>query len=75
MHANNNVSELSFGTLTYFINTFNMIGLINAGGVALARQNGIFNAERPCAKNKDKGVSKCCIKQATSFYLTHKQTI
>ena len=75
LHANNNVSESSFGTLTYFINTFNMIGLTNAGGMALARQNGIFNTEIPHAKNKDKGINNLCIKLATNFCITRKQTM
>ena len=66
LYANNNVSESLFSTLTYFINTFNMIGLTNAGGMALAHQNSIFNIERSYAKNKHKGISTYEIKLLTN---------
>ena len=31
LHANNNISESSFGTLTHFVNAFKTIGSANAG--------------------------------------------
>ena len=55
LFANNNVSESTFGGLSNQVNTYTMIGLNNAGGMALARQNGDFNITRTRAKNKNKG--------------------
>ena len=55
LFANNNVSESTFGGLSNQVNTYAMIGLNNAGGMALARQNGDFNITRTRAKNKNKG--------------------
>ena len=55
LFANNNVSKSTFGGLTNKVETFSMIGLTNAGGMLMARQNVDFNADRMHARNENKG--------------------
>ena len=42
LFSNNDASESPFGGLTNQVENVPMIGLTNAGGVAMARQNGDF---------------------------------
>ena len=47
-------SESTFGGLSHQADAYTMIGLNNAGGVDLARQNGNFNVTRTHAKNTNR---------------------
>ena len=57
LFANNNASKSAFGGLTNQVVTYSMIGLTNAGGMAIARQNIYFNIDVDSlhAKNKHDG--------------------
>lgn len=53
IRATNDIAESSFGSLTEALTSNSTIGLTNAGGMAMARQNGDFNAPIAYARNKD----------------------
>ena len=60
LFKNNNASETDFGSLNSQVQTYSMIGLTNAGGIAMARQDGDFNIDIDNFHTKNEHKGKNC---------------